>query len=53
VDLASRISPEETPGIEAGPELLYRCFLQSLGIDEADLRLATARLALRMQKHPA
>ncbi len=49
VDLASRISQEETPGIEAGPELLYRCFLQRLGIAEADLRQGTARLALRLQ----
>jgi energy-coupling factor transport system ATP-binding protein len=35
----------EGAGIEAGPELVYRCFLHDLGIDEPDLRRATATAA--------
>lgn len=49
MDLASRLSGQETPGIEAGPELLYRCFLRDMGIDAADLREATAVLARRIR----
>lgn len=48
--LACMISREGTPGIEAGPELLYRCFLRERGIDGEDLRLSTAMLADRIRK---
>jgi energy-coupling factor transport system ATP-binding protein len=45
IDLADRLSREESPGIEAGPELRYRCLLRARGIDDGDLRQATAELA--------
>jgi hypothetical protein len=45
IELADRLSREKSPGIEAGPELRYRCFLRALGIDDGDLRQATAALA--------
>lgn len=48
--LAYMISREGTPGIEAGPELLYRRFLRERGIDGEDLRLSTAMLADRIRK---
>ena len=49
IDLAGRLSREKTPGIEAGPELRYRCFLREIGIDGEDLRQATAVLAERIR----
>ncbi|HPI94436.1 MAG TPA: ATP-binding cassette domain-containing protein [Deltaproteobacteria bacterium] len=48
IDLARRLSRDDTPGIEPGPELLYRCFLRDQGIDDTDLRQATTILAERI-----
>lgn len=49
IELAGRLSREETPGVEAGPELLYRRFLRETGIDGDDLRRATSVLADRIR----
>ena len=50
LDLVKMLSPEVTPGIEAGDELIYRGFLHDHGIDEKDLEEATRMYAGLMKK---
>jgi hypothetical protein len=50
LDLMKRLSHDTTPGIEAGPELVYRGFLHDLGINENDLEKATRICAGLLKK---
>jgi energy-coupling factor transport system ATP-binding protein len=50
LDLVKRLSHNTTPGIEAGPELIYRGFLHDHGINEGDLEKATRICAGLLKK---
>lgn len=52
LSLAKDLKAIAKSGIEAGPHLIYKGFLQDLEIDEKDLEKATRLIAGRIQKHP-
>lgn len=50
LSLARMLNPPDTTGIEPGPHLAYRVFLNGLAIEEQDLEKATIQLAGCLRK---
>ncbi len=50
IELARKASELAGAGVEAGHEIVYRCFLADMGIEEEDLEKATELLAERLRQ---
>ena len=53
LSLARVLNPLDTTGIEPGPHLAYRVFLNDLGVGDQDLEKATIKLAGFLRKPPS